>query len=147
METHEIITIAIAGAAFVMSVIGPCLTAHITCKHESEMYDKRFKKEHQHDVIEQYLKSIGKYVFSPDLNNVENFGEAVSEIFMYTPLEIREDIKTLNQGVLHVASIQDYEQRQMQKLALQPTYLALCEKLSSLSRTSKSKKKRSKKQH
>ena len=146
MEASDIIAIVIAAAAFVTSVGGPCLTAHITCKHESEMYDKRFKKEHEHDVIEQYLKSIGKFVFCPDLKNIENFGEAVSEIFMYTPPAIWEDIKSLNQDILRVASIQDYEQRQTQKLALQPSFLALCEKLSSISRISKSQKKKRKKQ-
>lgn len=145
METSEIIAIVIAGAAFVMSVVGPCLTAHITCKHESEMYDKRFKKEHEHDVIEQYLKSIGKYVFSPGCNDIENFGEAVSEIFMYAPRTMWEDIKSLNQNVLRVASIADYEQRQHQKLALQQSYLMLCENLSPLSRVSGNRKKRIKK--
>ena len=141
METSEIIAIVIAGAAFVMSVVGPCLTAHITCKHESEMYDKRFKKEHEHDVIEQYLKAIGKYVFSPDCNDIKNFGEAVSEIFMYAPRTMWDDIKTLNQGVLHIASINNYEQRQIQKLSLQQSYLMLCENLSPLSRSSKKRKK------
>lgn len=139
METSAILAIVISAAAFLTSVAGPCLTAHINSKHEQKMYTKRFKTEHKHEVIEKYLKAVGKYVFSSFDENTDIFGEASAEIFMYVPKELWDDIRALNTSIINFSQITGFEYKQTIKPQLQRSFLSLCEKFSDLNRTSENK--------
>ena len=142
MESSAIIAIVISAAAFLTSIAGPCLTAFINCRHERKMYFNRFKTEHEHDVVEKYIKTVGRYVFSLDYKDLNNFGEASAEIFMYAPKELWSDIRQLNQDIAEISRLGYYEQQKAKQGQLQNSYLILCEKFSDLRRTLEDQKKR-----
>ncbi|MBQ8836423.1 MAG: hypothetical protein IJ002_03040 [Clostridia bacterium] len=139
MEFSPVIAIVISAAAFLTSIAGPFLTAHIQCKHEQKMYHKRFRIEHEHEVIERYLKTAGKYCFSLDYNDMRDFGEASAEIFMYAPKELWDDIKALNTQISVISRVGDYDKSKQLRTQLQESYLSLCENFSVLRRTSERK--------
>lgn len=137
MELSSIIAIIISAAAFLTSVIGPCLSAYIQSKHEEKMYKKRFISEHEHEVIERYLKTAGKYSFSMDYNDMRDFGEASAEIFMYAPRELWKDIQELNTQISNISLCNDFQTKKSKNKQLQKSYLDLCEKFSDFRRFSK----------
>lgn len=139
MDTGALIAIIISAAAFLMTVLGPLLTSLIQCHHETAMYENRFNIEHRHEVIEKYLKSAGKYVFSGEFKNREEFGEASAEIFMYAPKELWSDIRELNITISEAFFIDDYQLRQKCLQQAQAKYFSLCEKFSFLHRPSRRK--------
>lgn len=142
MGDGTILAIVISGAAFLMSVFGPLLTALVTGKHEEKMYAKRFKTEHEHQVIERYLQSVGKYLFSKSYDDIREFGESSAEIFMYTPKELWDDIRSLNEDIFMLHRC-NFEERELKTPKSQKKYFALCEKFSSLRRSSKHQHERS----
>lgn len=143
METSDIISIIIAAAAFFTAVIGPLLSSLIQCRHESKMYEKRFKTEHEHEAIERYIKVVGKNVFSINHDNMEDFSEASAEIFMYAPMYLWDDIRKINNMIASIYADTDYQSIGPRKREAQTVYFSLCEKFSDLRRTSKHKRRRS----
>ena len=135
---------ALAITMSAITVISTLTIPHLTAKkqneHEQKMYEKRFAKEHAHNVIEKYLQSAGRYVFEFEHKDLSAFGEAVSEIFMYIPEDLAEDIKSFNNKISEISRIDDFPQRKAQLKLLQPAFLDLCEKFAPLRRESEQKK-------
>ena len=129
------IAIIISVAAFATAVLGPLITAGIQCWHESRMHKMRYYDEHKQEVIENYLKSVGKYAFTTDRSEKRDFGESSAEIFMYTPKEMWPDIRRLNDLILEYTMSQGtYEQKHAEQTDIIKHYYALCEKFNNLSR-------------
>ena len=143
MDITAIIVAAISGAAFLASIIGPYIAAKTTCNHEERMYRARFKTEHEHEVIERYLKAVGRLAFASDHNEMKDFGEASAEIFMYAPQELWSDIRDLNEQISDLCHAENYHQKKEQRIIIQVSYFALCEKFSNLRRESQEQNPRS----
>ena len=124
----------IAFAALVVASCGPLFTAFINAHHETVMYKKRNITEHQHSAVERYLSATGRYVFSHDYPDLKEFGAASSEIFMYAPEYLWEDIKELNDLIVKAHSCEDYHHRKHLSTEIQKKYLCLCEKFSNFGR-------------
>lgn len=135
----DIISIVISIAAFVTAVLGPLGTALIQSKHENKMYQNRFYTEHKQEVIENYIKAVGRYVFSDTWDDKRNFGEASAEIFMYTPPELWDDIKEINLQLSIMSTVcEDSNQFKQRQRKIQEAYFSLCEKFHRLNRNYKS---------
>ena len=132
----------IAFAALFVSAAGPFFTALINSIHESRMSKKRFVQEHEHQVIERYLKAVGKYVFTTEHSDMREFGECSSEIFMYAPEELWDDIRDLNKKITEYRQCDEHSLRMVLKQNNQKLYFELCEKFADYRRSSKRKYKR-----
>ena len=129
------IAIIVSVAAFATAVLGPLITASIQCSHESKMYNKRFYEEHKQQVIENYLKAVGKFAFTTDWNEKLEFGEASAEIFMYTPKELWDNIRELNKQISdYTTSSDDYSTKKEYQKKLLNNYFELCEKFHMINR-------------
>ena len=132
MESHEKLTLIIAGAAFLAPIVGPIITAILTNFHDHFVYKRRFVTEHKHEAIERYLKAAGRFVFTFGSVEYYEFGESASEIFMYAPKKLWKDIQNLNDKIS-----ENYPGKHMNggmppeiRADLQSEYLRLCEKFS-----------------
>ena len=136
----DYISICLSGAAFILAVFGPAITAGITCLHETRMYKKRFVTEHRHEAIENYLKAAGRCLFTDDPSKeLQVFGEVSSEIFMYAPKALWDDIRKLNEMIIQMSNAEVYQQTQALREATQEKYLELCENFYPMRRGSKNK--------
>ena len=141
MDIATTIAIIVSATAVLASVIGPMITAAITCHHESKMYKKRFLLEHEHEVIERYLRTAGRYAFGKDHEDQKDLGDATSEIYMYAPIELHEDIQSINEQIIDLISSNRYNDIPQKNVALRKSYLALCEKFAPYRRSGKIGKK------
>lgn len=137
MNLENSLAITISAVAVISTVIGPVLTATITCLHESSMYKKRFLTEHEHEAIEKYLHTVGRFAFGEHYDDQKDFGEAISEIFMYAPKELWEDIQNINNDIIVLLATQTRSEKKPYISALQKSYLSLCEKFAPYRRSKK----------
>ncbi len=147
MDSGTILAITISAIALLSTIIGPMITAKITCRHEEKMYKKRFLTEHEHQAIERYIQTVGRYAFGENYEDQKDLGNAISEIFMYAPKELWNDIKNINEQLIDfIDSSYHSGDRQQQKILFRKSYLSLCEKFAALRRSDEQQKnKRSKK--
>lgn len=141
MDIATVIAIIISATAVLSSVIGPMITAAITCRHERKMYQKRLLLEHEHEVIERYLRTIGRYAFGNAREDQKDLGDAISEIFMYAPIELHADLQNINNLIIELMS-SNYDHAWQLRTKLRKSYLELCEKFAPYCRSEKTSKKR-----
>lgn len=136
IDVGTVIAIIVSAIALLSTIIGPMITAKITCRHEEKMYKKRFLTEHEHEAIERYLQTVGRYAFGENYEDKKDLGNAISEIFMYAPSELWDDIKSINEQLINFMDSSYHSgDRKQQKIQLQKSYLSLCEKFASLRRS------------
>ena len=140
MDLATVIAIIISATAVLASIIGPMLTAAITCHHERKMYKKRFLLEHEHEVIERYLRTIGRYAFGNAPEDQKDLGDAMSEIFMYAPIELHDDRQSINTQLIELMGC-SYDDEWQRAANLRKSYLELCEKFAPYRRSGKIRKK------
>lgn len=67
---------------------------------DSVQTQKVDEETHRCEVINNYLKAVGRIVFNPFEKGIESeFGESISEIFMYTPDEKKAKVREMNDKV------------------------------------------------
>ena len=142
MELGTILAIIISAVAVLSTIIGPMITAKITCMHEEKMYKKRFLTEHEHEAIERYLRIVGRYVFGKSYDDQKDLGEAFSEIYMYVPRELWGSIKLINDDIVSLLDAKTADERNRLTTQLRSSYLLLCEKLAPLRRSDEKDQKR-----
>ena len=135
MDTGTILAIIISAVAVISTIIGPMITAGITCRHEKTMYAKRFYIEHEHEVIELYLHVVGRFAFGKDYDDQKDLGDAISEIFMYAPKELWPDIQNINAKMMDLLHHHEYKEGLTLTDDLRTAYFDLCEKFASLRRS------------
>ena len=140
MDISTLLAIGVSAIAVISTVAVPFITTKLSCSHEQKMYDKRFASEHAHEVIEQYIRSLGHYIFGGEFDAYLSLGEASAEIFMYAPKELWEDIRNFNAKMAAISQVENYTEQKARLKALQPEYLSLCEKFAPLRRESEQKK-------
>lgn len=142
MDLGTTLAITISAIAVISTVIGPVLTAAITCLHESSMYKKRFLTEHEHEAIEKYLRTVGRFAFGEHYDDQKDLGEAISEIFMYAPEELWTDIQKVNKDIISLLEIKSHNDRKPFVTDLQKSYLELCKRFAPYRRSTKKHKRR-----
>ena len=126
MNIETLIAIIVSVIALLSTIIGPIITAKRTCNHEKEMYKLRFYKEHEHEVIERYLRVVGRFAFGQHYDDQKDLGEALSEIFMYAPKELWDDIQSINSKIISILNIKLNSDRNVHMPELQQLYVKLC---------------------
>ena len=118
-----------------VAILSPVLVALSNHRHERKMYRMKFVTEHKHEVIEQYLRSAGKCIFMFDLTALSEFESVASEIFMYAPKTMREDLDRFNRAVAECFNSAEYGGNVRAELkALQSDYFDICKKFSDYGR-------------
>ena len=128
MNLETSLAIVMSAIAVISTIAGPIITSAITCYHDSKQYRKRFLDEHKHEAIERYLRTIGRFAFGEHYDDQRDLGEAMSEIFMYSPEELWPDIQKINKDIVTLLEIKLYNDRKPLVTNLQNSYLELCKK-------------------
>lgn len=137
MNLETSLAIVMSAIAVISTVAGPIITSAITCYHDSKQYRKRFLDEHKHEAIERYLRTIGRFAFGEHYDDQKDLGEAMSEIFMYSPEELWPDIQKINKDIVTLLEIKLYNDRKPLVTNLQNSYLELCKKFAPYRRSDK----------
>lgn len=140
MNLETSLAIVMSAIAVISTVAGPIITSAITCYHDSKQYRKRFLDEHKHEAIERYLRTIGRFAFGEHYDDQRDLGEAMSEIFMYSPEELWPDIQKINKDIVTLLEIKLYNDRKPLVKNLQNSYLELCKKFAPYRRSDKKHK-------
>lgn len=113
---------------------------------DSKIEDKRFERNHflthKSEVIEKYIRCVGKCALSEQKIDKAEFGEACAEIFMYAPEEMWDDILSVNQAISEmiedfkgaILGAPGYQEQQKYAKIIHEKYFNLCRCFSKLSR-------------
>ena len=114
-----------------VAILSPVLVALSNHRHERKMYRMKFVTEHKHEVIEHYLRSAGKCIFMFDLPSLSEFESVASEIFMYAPEEMWDDLDRFNKAIAQCFNASEYGSSIRASLqALQSDYFDICRQFS-----------------
>lgn len=126
----EIASFIVSFATLIISVfvsaISPIIIEKIKARRERKTWNRDFYEKHRCEVIENYLKAVGEYIFYPSGTNESKFGCAVSEIFMYAPEDSWGVIQKMNEAIAN------YKGTDRGYLKIQ--YFELCKLLAPLKR-------------
>ena len=128
------IAICISIGTFAASVLSPIFVSLISNCFELKKHKANYYEAHRSAVIEDYLKSVGKYIFGTSYEQETEFGGSVAEIFMYTPQEYWESIDAMNKAIAQIRETKDSENRKPLLHNAKYQYFELCKDLSPLSR-------------
>ena len=127
--------LVVSVASLSVAVFSPVLVSIFSNRHERKMYRLRFVTEHKHEVIENYLRFAGKCIFLFDLTALAEFESIASEIFMYAPKTMWEDLDQFNRAVASCFNSAEYGGNVRASLqALQSEYFEICRKFSDYGR-------------
>ena len=123
------ITVIIAAAALLLSILSPVISAWITgryslkqkrleLQHQRELHDSDFYERHRAEVIERFVRAAGALVEWEDSSTKKEFGEASGEIYLYVSPSLWGDIDEFHTAM-------DTRDQQARFL-----YLDLCQDLS-----------------
>lgn len=87
-------SVVISGIALISSIFAPVITTRLNNRHDREMrkleleyqkqqHNEQFYDLHRAEVIERYLNVAGKAIRHHSLDNDEEFGTVMGEIYLY----------------------------------------------------------------
>lgn len=89
-EIYDLVTLFIAIAALIVSVMGPLASAHVQLKSkrleisaEAEKRHQELYENHRSEVVERYLTAAGKACMMHQPDNIAAFGSVAGEIYLY----------------------------------------------------------------
>lgn len=127
--------LVVSAISLAVAIFSPVLVSIFSNLHERKMYRLRFVAEHKHEVIESYLRLAGKCIFLFDLTALSEFESVASEIFMYAPKTMREDLDRFNRAVAECFNSAEYGGNVRASLqALQSDYFDICQKFGDFGR-------------
>ena len=126
-----IISIIISGFSLITAVSSTLITACLNNRHAARMHKIEFYEKRKYEVIENYLKNVGKVIFYPEEESVKDLSEWISEIYMYMPSEYWNGIDEINKIILEISKDHfHYPHREEAK----KKYLDFCKSVSSINR-------------
>ena len=149
--TAETMGWVIATIALLSAISSPIITAYFNNRYLLKKHDLDFYYSHRSQVIESYLRAVGKYIYSPSHESFAELGVSLSEIFMYTPRDLWPDIEKMNTYIVEYGELRsDYSSDNKEKIEKNKTllklhYECLCQSFSDLARPSLFKREESKK--
>ena len=145
MELNTV-AIIISIATFVGSVISPIVVSLINNHHQSKRRYEEFYQQHRSDVIENYLRAVGKYIYCHNEANTTDLGSSLAEIYMYAPKDLWDKIDQMN---VSISTLHDYgygKDLSEKLIRIKDQYQELCKAFHDLGRTQKPIKSNKKKQ-
>lgn len=140
------LSLIISLAAFISAVLSPVVVQLITYFFQSRKDKKEYVEKHKHEVIEKYLKEIGKYIYSEGSSSEVDLGCSHAEIYMYIPTSYWHYIDDLHSCIRKLAvfrpvcfSEQENKTRAELLDCAKDLYLELCKEFSGFARDKKIK--------
>ena len=126
----------------ISAIFSPILVQIITTRAQMQKEKREYSERHKQEVIENYLKEMGKHIYSGCKKGNSDYGACLSEIYMYFPHEywykITEVIKCVREVEnMSANSDQSINARNQALSRLQDMYLDLCKEAAPLSRDKK----------
>ena len=103
------LTITVPVILVITSIISPIVTTILNNHHQLklkrlELKEKRYAESviYQREIFENYLRSAGKYVKSPnlDFSKSSEYGEYYFLAYMYAPSELQQQMKCLDSYIV-----------------------------------------------
>ena len=130
----SIVAIFISAASVIVPMLLNMYTQKVTFRRE-------FIQKRKHEVVENYLKSMGKIAFSNVSTDRVESTEWLSEIYMYAPQELWADIDKMNSFVVRASSVTiSMDEKDYCINQIGDNYIEFCKKFSFISREKKHKK-------
>ena len=93
------LSIALSGAALILSILSPVITAIINSYTQKREREAVFYLHHKADVIENYVRFTGQYIKTGGAEHLPAYGAAYGEIQLYISSELRCKITELNRYI------------------------------------------------
>ena len=124
------VSLTISIVSLVSTACSPVIANILNNAHQARMFKKEFYEKRKCEVVENYLKSIGNCLLYNSVENKKALSEWTSEIYMYTPQRLWDDIDEMNKKLF--VFIDSNYNRADNELIFQ--YLNFCKKFHRFSR-------------
>ena len=94
-----LISCIIAGISLVASVSSAVVAPLVNNHYQRKSFEIEYYVKHRSEVIENYLKCCGAYLYCQGHAQAEKYGQALSEIYMYVPEEYWGEIDALDKQI------------------------------------------------
>lgn len=131
----EVVAIIISIATFAASIVSPILVTIINNHYQAKKQQIEYYDNHKNQVIENYLRSIGQFLYDFDYQKDQNYGSSCAEIYMYVPEKLWDKIDSLDDSIRQIENSNSYEQKQYLRSCAQNEFLELRKAFSDLGRT------------
>lgn len=133
----ETVALAVSLATFAGSVVSPIVVTIINNRHEVKKRRYEHYEDHKHEVIENYLRSVGEFFQSEKSDGLPGYGASCAEIYMYTSESLWPQIDEIDRLILEINQTEDYQQRQTIKNFTHQKFLELRKAFSAYARNAK----------
>ncbi len=99
-----LISCIIAGISLVASVSSAVVAPLVNNHYQSKSFEIEYYVKHRSEVIENYLKCCGAYLYCQGHAQAEKYGQALSEIYMYIPEKHWSEIDNLDEKISNIKS-------------------------------------------
>ena len=85
-----------------LSILVPLFTQIANNRHQRKMIQEQFEREQRQKkalVYEEILTNVGAVITYGDQNNMTNAGSSIQKMYIYAPLEWRDDLDQLFDAV------------------------------------------------
>ena len=85
-----------------LSILVPLFTQIANNRHQRKMIQEQFEREQRQKkalVYEEFLTNVGAVITYGDQNNMTNAGSSIQKMYIYAPLEWRDDLDRLFDAV------------------------------------------------
>ena len=85
-----------------LSILVPLFTQIANNRHQRKMLQEQFEREQRQKkvlVYEEFLTNVGAVITYGDQNNMTNAGSSIQKMYIYAPLEWRDDLDRLFDAV------------------------------------------------
>lgn len=105
----DTLTAALSGAALLLSIASPIITAVINAHAQRQERESEFYLRRKAEVIENYVRSTSAFLWLKNNDNREKYGAAYGEIMLYVTGDVRNAIQNLNVSIQRGVSADPHE--------------------------------------
>lgn len=105
----ETLTAALSGAALLLAVASPIITAGINARSQRKARETEFYLQRKAEVIENYVRNTSAFLWVKSSENRSAYGSAYGEILLYVSGDVRNSIQNLNMSIQRSTSADPHE--------------------------------------
>lgn len=105
----DTLTAALSGAALLLAVASPIITALINAHTQRKERETEFYLRRKAEVIENYVRNTSAFLWVKNADNREKYGAAYGEIMLYVTGDVRDAIQKLNVSIQRGTSADPHE--------------------------------------
>ena len=130
----EVVAIIISITTFAASIASPILVAIINNKHQLKKQRVEYYDNHKNEVIENYLRAVGQFLYGDAYEKDDNYGLCCAEIYMYVPKHLWNQVDEIDDSIRKLKTASDYDHHKNLQRVAQEKFLALRKSFSDLGR-------------